>query len=174
DARRQAALHAVLILLSLTFLPAEISADPFNPGSDNPALSILMALLLSIGAPFVMLASTAPLVQRWSTMTSPHRAPWRLYALSNFGALLALLSYPLLVEPAFSLRTQTIVWTSGYLLFAATMFGACLLVWKRHGPVTGVASVARGNTQRAEQGARSVSLLSVLLAASGVVMLLAV
>jgi hypothetical protein len=136
---------------------------------------ILLALLFSTGAPFVMLASTAPLIQRWSAMTNPQRAPWRLYALSNFGALLALLSYPLIVEPELSLRAQTAGWTGGYVLFAAIMLGACWLVWMRKDPATGSA-VAEHEAHPGKSARLSlpVSLLTVLLAASGVVILLAV
>jgi hypothetical protein len=173
--RQQAALHAIVVLLSMLFLPVAVSAKPFDAWMQDPATLILFELLLSIGAPFAMLASTAPLIQRWSAMTSPRHSPYRLYALSNFGALLALLSYPLIVEPFLSLRAQTVVWTGGYLLFAAIMCCACRLVWKHHGSATSRVFAER-DTHSREQLLLPlpVSVLTVLLAASGVVILLAV
>jgi hypothetical protein len=171
--RRQAALHAILLVISLLFLPVGVSADPLDSGLRDPVALILLALLFSTGVPFMMLASTAPLLQRWSAMTNPRRSPWRLYALSNFGALLALLSYPLVVEPGLSLRAQTAVWKGGYLLFAAIMLGACRLVWKWHGASP---ACEQADADRREQARLSLpaSILTILLAASGVIILLAV
>ena len=173
--RQQAALHATLLLLSMLFLPVAVSARPIDTWLQDPAALILLELLLSIGAPFAMLASTAPLIQRWAAMTSPRHSPYRLYALSNFGALLALLSYPLMVEPVLSLRAQTVVWTGAYLLFAVIMLGACWLVWKHHGSATNrvFATGDRHGRQQVLLPLR-VPVLTVLLAASGVVILLAV
>ena len=173
DPRRQAGVHCILLVISVLFLPVGVSADPLGSGLRDPVALILLTLLFSTGVPFVMLASTAPLIQRWSAMTNPRRPPWRLYALSNFGALLALLSYPLIVEPGLSLRAQTAVWSGGYLLFAAIMFGACGLVWKCH---RATPVFEQGKASRREQVRLSlpVSFLTVLLAASGVIILLAV
>src|SRR4029077_11230503 len=80
-------------------------------------------LTMLIGLPFLALSATNPLLQAWyahghanAGQDSPN-PPYRLFALSNFGSLLALLAYPLLVEPNFSLRTQTLAWSVGFLLF---------------------------------------------------------
>jgi len=87
----------------------------------RPAFSVLWVLTLLIGLPFLALSATNPLLQAWyahgrSEQASP-APPYRLFALSNFGSLLALLAYPLLVEPNFSLRTQTLAWSMGFLFF---------------------------------------------------------
>src|SRR5262249_7576357 len=73
---------------------------------------------LTVGAPYFILSTTAPLLQRWFHAATPERSPWRLYALSNFGSFLALLSYPFLVEPFLRLRTQGWIWSGAYVVFA--------------------------------------------------------
>jgi spermidine synthase len=103
--------HAVLLAGSFAFLliaPAKLH----SPGSaGDPSLQILLLLAATVGPPYFLLASTAPLVQRWFTAERPGQSPWRLYALSNFGSFLALLSYPFAVEPYVRLATQTQIWT---------------------------------------------------------------
>src|SRR5262249_9211602 len=86
--------------------------------SDNPTGHILALLAATAGVPYFVLASTAPLVQRWHSLPRPASPPWRLYALSNFGSFLALLTYPFVVEPYFRLRTQAWMWSGLYTLFA--------------------------------------------------------
>jgi spermidine synthase len=120
--RTQATIHAVLLVVSLAFLPIapSITWKPVSPG--DPVGRILLLLLASVGGPYVMLASTGPLLQRWFSLSTPGESPYRLYALSNVGSFLALLSYPFLVEPVLRLRTQVLVWTAVYVLF----IGLCL------------------------------------------------
>lgn len=115
----QAAIHITLLLLSLAFLPLHPSASVWKTftGAD-PSGRILLLLTLTVGGPYVLLSATAPLVQRWFTIDNPQRSPWRLYALSNFGSFLALLSYPFVFEPLLRLRTQGAIWSSLYVVFA--------------------------------------------------------
>ena len=128
--RRQAVLHGVLLALALITLPIT-PAEALKPTSaDAPAARILLILTVSIGLPFLLLSATAPLIQRWFAHLHPGRSPYRLYALSNVGSLLALLSYPFLVEPYVRLRSQTSVWSLAYLFFAA-LCAACAWVLYR-------------------------------------------
>ena len=83
----------------------------------SPVWHILVLLSLSVGLPFFLLSTTGPLLQAWFTHAHPGESPYRLYALSNLGSLLGLLTYPLLFEPTLSLRNQGRVWTAGYLLY---------------------------------------------------------
>jgi spermidine synthase len=89
----------------------------------RPIFSVLWVLTMLIGLPFLALSATNPLLQSWyahggvSAEKSTTAPPYRLFALSNFGSLLALLAYPVLVEPNFSLRTQTLAWSMGFLVF---------------------------------------------------------
>jgi|TARA_B100002003_G_scaffold251922_1_gene298951 hypothetical protein len=121
--KRQAIVHVILLslaLISLPITPAE-ALKPIDP--DAPVARILLILMLSVGAPFFLLSTTAPLLQRWYALLHPDRSPYRLYALSNFGSLLALLSYPFLIERLIPLQTQTWIWSGGYVVFAGLCAG---------------------------------------------------
>lgn len=173
DPRRQAVLHAVLLGVSLFFLPLRFTVADV-PG-DRPAW-IWTSLLLALGFPFVMLASTAPLLQRWSSLTAPSRSPYRLYALSNFGALLALLTYPLLIEANMRLAVQAIAWSVGYVAFVLTSIAACRLIWRRCDPQAGseFSAAAFPGGPPATGWTPVNAVVSLLLAGAAVVMLLAV
>ena len=93
---------------------------------DNPISSVLLILLVAAALPYTLLASNSPLMQRWYSLQSGTALPYRLYALSNVGSLLALLSYPFLIEPNFSLSLQAIIWAVLYILFAGSTM-ACAL-----------------------------------------------
>jgi spermidine synthase len=121
--RRRAQLWAYGFLLALSLVQVFATLDPHPHASTvRPVFSVLWVLTMLIGLPFLALSATNPLLQAWYAHgrliagqgTAP---PYRLFALSNFGSLLALLAYPLLVEPNLSLRTQTLAWSIGFLLF---------------------------------------------------------
>jgi hypothetical protein len=120
-ARAQIITHTILLAASLLFLPIS-PGESWKPTSDqSPLLHILLLLLATVGGPYFMLSSTGPLMQKWFSQTSPGRSPYRLYALSNIGSLLALLSYPFVFEPWLTLRQQVLSWStvySGYVLLA--------------------------------------------------------
>jgi hypothetical protein len=126
--RWQVRVHVMLLAASLLFLPIAPRADLWKSGSTaDPLLHIVILLTFTVGGPYVLLSSTAPLLQRWFTLDESRKSPWRLYALSNFGSFLALLSYPFAIEPFLRLRTQGLVWSSAYLLFVV----ACACVaWR--------------------------------------------
>src|SRR5262245_21723282 len=97
--RAQAALHLALLVAALGLLPIT-PGDSWKPrGGGNPTLDILTLLTASLGLPYFVLSSTGPLLQHWFSRTTPARSPYRLYALSNAGSLLALVSFPFLFEP---------------------------------------------------------------------------
>jgi len=120
--RAQAIVHIALLGGSLWFLP--IVADPSYRSTleTSPTVQILALLTFTIGAPYFLISATGPLLQAWFARTHA-KSPYRLYALSNVGSLLALLSYPFLVEPNLYLGAQARSWSWGYVLFA----GACSL-----------------------------------------------
>ncbi|MDO9444902.1 MAG: fused MFS/spermidine synthase [Dehalococcoidia bacterium] len=125
--RAQAVVHVGLLLAAALVLPI-IPDEALRPDDAGaPALRILVLLALTVGAPYVLLSTTGPLLQRWFTLAHPSRSPYRLYAVSNAGSLLALLTYPVLVEPALGLRAQAWTWSAGYLLFAT---GTALVAWR--------------------------------------------
>ncbi len=129
---RQSAVHTALLLGALWWIPPlPTFAAGGDPGGDPPVLAVVVMLLQTIGPPFVLLAGSSPLLQRWFAHAQPGRSPYRLYALSNAGSLLALLAYPLLVEPWFTRQVQAIGWSLLYVGFVAT----CAWVsWKLVGP----------------------------------------
>ena len=100
--------------------------NPLTPGTgwrpapgDNPVWKILQLLSLSVALPFFILSTTGPLLQSWAARSKLLPSPFRLYALSNAGSLLGLLTYPFLLEWAFTIRHQAWLWSASYLLFVA-------------------------------------------------------
>ena len=118
--RWQLRIHVGLLAASLALLPIVPSQFWKPTGGEDPLWLILGLLASTIGLPFVLLSSTSPLVQAWLARPSSAgvRPPYRLFALSNFGSMLALLSYPVVVEPHLAIRTQAVTWSVLYALFA--------------------------------------------------------
>jgi hypothetical protein len=115
---RQALLHVALALLAVALLPIMPGAHAKPSGHEDPTLGVLGLLAGSVGLPYFVLSSTGPLVQRWFAEAYPRRLPYRLYALSNLGSLLALVSYPFVFEPAFATGTQARLWSGAFVAFA--------------------------------------------------------
>ena len=125
--RRQGLVHIGLIALSLAFLPI-IPAESWKPlGDENPVLRILQLLFATIGLPYLLLSTTSPLVQAWFAREFPGSSPYRLFALSNFASMLALVGYPFLFEPWLASPQQSVFWSWGYALFALV---AGALAWR--------------------------------------------
>ncbi|HWA99340.1 MAG TPA: fused MFS/spermidine synthase [Pirellulales bacterium] len=117
-ARRQTLLHIALLAGSLMLLPI-VPNEAWRPVDESaPTLRILALLACTIGGPYFLLSSTGPLLQHWFAGAWPGRSPYRLYALSNLGSLLALVTYPFVVEPQFTLDIQAKVWSVAYVAFA--------------------------------------------------------
>jgi predicted membrane-bound spermidine synthase len=115
--RTQGIVHLLLLLASLAMLPI-VPDDSWKPsGDESPSWRILLLLVNTIGIPYFLLSTTGPLMQSWFARELPGRSPFRLYALSNLGSLLALLSYPFIVEPSLKLGTQAAVWSMLYSAF---------------------------------------------------------
>ncbi len=128
--RQQAIIHVALLAVSLAFLPIYPS-DWWKPaGSDQPLLRILGLLAASIGGPYFLLSSTSPLLQSWFARGARRGIPYRYFALSNAGSMLALISYPVLVEPYISSHHQAWIWSGGYVLFAAL---CATVAWRTRG-----------------------------------------
>lgn len=123
--RAQGWLHLGMLLLAAVTLPIIPSADWKPSGAIEPVGRILLLLTATIGLPYFVLSATGPLLQRWFSLTSPGTSPYRLYALSNAGSLLALLSYPFYFERTFSRGTQAWIWSAGLIAFAV-LCGACV------------------------------------------------
>jgi hypothetical protein len=143
-------IHLILLVASLLFLPAVPRADVWGTPAPvaDPTGRILLLLLLTVGVPYFTLSATAPLLQRWVSLSAPETPPWRLYALSNLGSFLALLSYPFLIEPYLPLKTQSSMWAWMYGLFAVL----CALTAGRVGPAADAPVPAPGGAAKPRTG----------------------
>lgn len=125
--RAQAVLHVVLLALCVWVLPIAIPeqwATP--PATENPVWWMLGLMGAAVGAPFFVLAGTAPLLQRWFSTTDHKDAhnPYFLYAASNLGSMAALLLYPVVIEPLLGLHQQSVYWMYGFIALIACIAAA--------------------------------------------------
>ena len=130
--RTQITVHLAVVLAALLVLPLSIPASWIPPPQADPVWWILATLSMTVGLPFFALSATAPILQRWFAQTDDESAadPYFLYAASNAGSLLGLLSYPLLLEPLLRLSTQSRFWSFGYAALLAMMALCAALVWR--------------------------------------------
>ena len=116
--RMQIALHCGLLLLATLTLPITPS-NAWKPiGDESPTWMIMLLLACKVGAPYFLLSSTGPLLQSWLGQSKILEQPYRLYSLSNVGSMIALLSFPFLIEPAFSSSQQSMLWSVAFGGFA--------------------------------------------------------
>jgi hypothetical protein len=124
--KAQVFLHVSLLAACLFLLPI-IPGIGWKPAPfQDPALRILALLSATVGLPYLMLSTTSPLLQAWYVRTFRGAMPYRLFALSNAGSMIALLSYPVLVEPFFAVRRQAEAWSAGFIAFALLCAAAAL------------------------------------------------
>ncbi len=178
-ADRQGRLHLILLggsLVSLMILgliwpsPITPSADWKPTNVDWPVARIFALLAMAVGLPYFTLATNSPLMQAWFSRARPGQSPYWLYALSNIGSLLALVTYPFLIEPWLTLREQGWVWSAGYTLFVIlTSLGA----WRSRRDRAVIAPVPRP-TDSTPRPAASLQILWVSLSAIASTLLLAV
>lgn len=124
------AIHLVLLIAAFLTLPLSIATSFGTPPTSGYAFWLLGLFLLSIGLPFFALAANNPLLQAWFVRTGHPNAsdPYFLYASSNIGSFLALLSYPVLLEPMLTLRWQNLIWTAGYAVLIVLIAGCGVLL----------------------------------------------
>jgi hypothetical protein len=148
--RSQVKLHLALLGLTVAVLGARALwvGSPVAPGPEWRPTGVegftgrLLAMLtVTMGLPFFALSTTAPLLQSWFARARPGASPYRLYALSNAGSLLALLSYPFLIEPAVPRSLQGWAWAVGFVLFTGGCAVCARDLWKREAePVPSVSA----------------------------------
>jgi len=147
SAQAQRSVHIALLCVSATVLPLAASPDWKPTDAGDPTLHILALLACSAGLPYFVLSATSPLLQAWFACERDVALPYRLFALSNLGSMSALLSYPGLVEPALTLRQQSLSWSCAYAVFALACAG---ITWR--------AGAARIPVEREVVSERSVPL----------------
>ena len=139
--RGQMWLHIALLALALAFLPI-VPGEQWKPHDASiPAWRILLLLTVCLAGPYLMLAATGPLLQAWFARTHAGASPYRLYALSNAGSLLALMAYPFAVEPLLSRSMQAILWSGAFVVFAL-LCGYCAV--RSGGTAASVTTEKRG------------------------------
>lgn len=178
--RTQGRVHLVLLLLTLAYLAYGVATggEPFPftaPAREavihRPLPSLLKLLIIMIGLPFMVLSATSSLMQKWFRAGFPSRSPYRLYAVSNASSLLALLTYPFLIEPWVDLTRQGFVW---FILFGAfaVVCGFCAL---RLGTGPSMGRRVNAPAGQSRDGARGATvLLWLVLAACPSALLLSV
>ena len=133
-AMQQAMIHVVVLTAALLILGVHVRPNPAAV-TYHPAVTVFRILATLIGLPFLALSATTPLLTAWYAESFAGEPPYRLFALSNFASLLALASYPLLIEPGLTMSQQTGWWSGGFLVFAV-LCGAIAWQGRRRGPVS--------------------------------------
>ncbi len=183
--RAQVTLHALLLIASAASLPV-LAGDGWKPvGDEDPSRYILLLLVATVGLPYLMLSTTGPLIQSWAARSGDSARVYRLFSLSNLASLVALISYPFLIEPWLPLQGQSSVWSTIYLGFVVLCILSGLVLLRS----AGLSQFAAANDRVFEQAiaapdapegndaavpSAATQLLWVALAAMGSWLLLAV
>jgi len=133
--RSQVILHVILIIIALAVLPI-IPLAKYKPQPPyNPIVQIMFLLTVSVGLPYFILSTTGPLLQKWFSRVNLGIQPYRLYAFSNAGSLIGLISYPFIVEPSLSRQQQANIFSASLAVFAVLCTGCMIYIWKQRSPV---------------------------------------
>lgn len=129
---KQSIIHIFLLTGSLIALPISIDLTGASDAWQQPSFWLLTRLAISAGFVFFLIASNAPMLQRWYSFTNQKDSndPYFLYAASNIGSLAALLGYPFLIEPFISIQAQKHIWSAIYVFVSASIFICATIVWK--------------------------------------------
>lgn len=133
-ARMQAVLQSLFLLLSALYLPLAVAGDFGSVAArNNPAIWLFIYLLSAIGLPIFVISTTSPLLQKWFSRTDHPSAndPYFLFAVSNAGSLIGLVSYPFLLEPNLNLSVQNRLWVVLYAVFAVLSVGCVVVLWRK-------------------------------------------
>lgn len=145
--RGQVLVHGLLIVIAAVVLGVLPDATWKPEPSDDPTMRILGLLAATVGLPYFLLSATGPLLQRWFSVAHVGQSPYRLYAVSNAGSLIALLSYPFVFEPAFDMDHQAWFWSVGFWVYVCVTLVCGVRLWK-------ASDVTSETPQEAEQRPR--------------------
>jgi spermidine synthase len=152
--RIQPRFHVYLALLPLVLLPIAVDVIPSGRGGNYPSFELLAGLTLGVAAPFVLVATSGPLIQRWFSWTDHPAAqdPYFLYSAGNVGSAVGLISYPLLLEPTMSVQRQSQFWAGGYVVALLLLVACARLVEQRRSLVPKyIFEEARGEAGQASE-----------------------
>jgi hypothetical protein len=134
---KQGRMHLAVLIAAVAMVATALVlfltgwTDRLKPtDSSYPIARIMLLLSWYVGLPYFMLSATGPLLQAWFARSFPGRSPYRLYSLSNIGSLLALISYPFLVEPLLDTRQQFSLWVVGFVVFVLLCGYAATHIWR--------------------------------------------
>ena len=165
--RLEPLIHTALLVAALATLPIAPDEAWKPAGTEEPVTRILLLLGAAVGLPYLLLAANGPLLQAWFARARPGENPYRLFAVSNLGSLVALLGYPLLLEPNLGGAGQVRLWSWLFAAFALLCAGVAWLT-----PKAAAAALAADEAAAGEGGSPWVLWLA--LSATGSVLLLAV
>ncbi len=176
--RRQVVIHHSLLILTVLagVVLCFVWGSPILPSIDwraehagRPTWNVFRLLLISIGAAYFLLSTSASLLQAWFHRVEPTQSPYLFYIVSNTASLLALLSYPFLIEPVFTLKTQALLWSGGFFIYVVV----CLLASRRVWPILTIESGEPQTNDEKKPGWRQYCLW-ISLAGCGVLALMAI
>jgi hypothetical protein len=170
--RAQLVVHVALLAASLATIPI-IPAARWKPvDANDPVGRILLLLAVTIGLPYFVLSATSPLLQSWFVKVRPGISPYRLFALSNLGSFLALLAYPLVLEPLFTRQRQAWIWSGALVAFACVCAACAFHVWNNASAAQGPVTAPSGDGRERQIAGNALLWLTLPLVAS--ILLLAV
>ena len=126
----QFALHAMFLVIALCTLPITPTPDWKPMGAESPTWMIMMLLVCKVGAPYFLLSSTGPLLQSWLSQSKACEHPYRLYSLSNLGSMLALLSFPFVIEPVLSSTQQSTTWSLAFVVYVGLCLTSAIVLYR--------------------------------------------
>ena len=172
--RKQPRLHIVVAVICALVLPI-VAPEWLKPqGSEEPITRILMLLAVTIGLPYFLLSTTSPLIQSYFARLNPGKNPYRLFALSNAASLIALVSYPVLIEPFVGVKMQAYGWSMAFVVFVVLV---ATLAWRVSGKDVRATAASDGIAESATNvamPARLTQLRWIALSAAGSMLLLSV
>jgi spermidine synthase len=169
SARAMAIVHLALLVVAAVLLVVVVRPDT-SGASSHPQTAIFEVLIVTIGLPFMLLASTSPLLQLWLAREEGSGVPWKLFALSNAGSLLALALYPTVIEPHLSLSVQRKAWGCGFGVYAMV---CAVIAWRAGRTQAAIVDPAPGASE-APRSTERAKMLWFLLPAGGAIQLCAV
>ena len=172
--RAQVVVHVLVTAAALAMLPI-IPQSSWKPESlYNPAFQILLLVAACVGVPYFVLSATGPLMQRWFSQAHPDKSAYRLYAFSNAGSLLGLVSYPFVFEPSFTRQTQASIWGWGLAGFVVLSAFCGILFWRHRNPESSAIDENNNAASEAINPRLGTRLLWLALPAAACIELLAV